>query len=183
MINRLIFLMFLAAPSPDETAVAQLPQRLADALAARDLKAALAPYADATDLVSFWPAKAQETVGIAALREKIAADLRATRELRLRFHGVRVAVAGELAYLSAQWSERAVGHDGRTADFQGGRYTCVARKIKGTWKIVQEHSSLSLPLAQPGPTAPPAQSPTREALPPTTEGVPEQRPPLRPGRR
>ena len=179
MCNALVLFALLAGAKADEGQVARLPQQFADGIAARSGAKAAEPYWDSPELVSIWPDQHGETTGIAAQRAKIAADLASTREIKLAFRNVHVVVAGDIAWGEARWDEHAVADSGKTADFHNGRYSFVARRIKGAWKIVQEHASLPYEKpALPGSPASPAPAP-----PATTEGTPEVHAPIRPGRR
>jgi uncharacterized protein (TIGR02246 family) len=167
MANILVLLSLLANAKADEAAVAKLPQQFADGYAARNGTQAASVFWDSPELVSIWPDKPSETTGIEAQRAKIQKDIASTREIKLTFHHVHVTVAGDIAWGEARWDEHVVSDSGKTADFHDGRYSFVARRIKGAWKIVAEHASL--PYARP-------------ALPATTEGQPEVHAPIRPGR-
>src|SRR5262249_48022369 len=148
----LLLFTFWGTPQADAAAVARLPQQFADGLAARSGAKAAEPYWDSTELVSIWPDQHGETTGIEAQRAKIAADLASTRELKLTFRTGPAAAAGHPAWGEARGEDPAVTDSGKTADFKNGRSSFVPRRIKGTWKIVQEHASL--PYEKPLPKPP-----------------------------
>ena len=169
MHNMLVLLALLANSKADEAAVAKLPQQFADGYAARNGAQAASVFWDSPELVSIWPDKPSESTGIEAQRAKIQKDIASSREIKLTFRNVHVTVAGDVAWGEARWDYHVVADSGKTTDFCDGRYSYVARRIKGAWKIVAEHASL--PYEKP------------QTLPATTEGTPQTHAPIRPGRR
>ncbi len=125
----------------DEARIRQLLDDYADAICARDAKAAHEPYSDA--LVCFDLAPPLVFEGDDALDP---AQMQAWMEtwsgpIENEARDLRIVIGGDVAFAHALRRMKGTKQDGEKVDLWF-RATCGLRKEKGEWKIVHLHNSV-----------------------------------------
>jgi uncharacterized protein (TIGR02246 family) len=133
--------------SPDDVAkIKALEQRLAAAVASRDVDAIMQAYVPDETLFVFDVIPPRQYVGAEAFRKDWGEFLAGlTGPLKYEVTDVAVTTAGDVAYGHSIQRVVATDTKGQPVDLTT-RVTDVYRKLKGKWVIVQEHISVPVDL-------------------------------------
>jgi uncharacterized protein (TIGR02246 family) len=141
-----VALCLMSRPAPGDRdsesdpsrAVVRLLYTIAEGVNAGDAEEVLSAFERTDALVSYMPGG--ETLGFTAFERNLRAELAQEGSVHLSFDQVRALGRGETAFAAAHWSEAPLSH-GSADQSHHGRYTVVARRVRGEWHIVQEHMS------------------------------------------
>jgi uncharacterized protein (TIGR02246 family) len=125
-----------------------LTEAVARAFEANDPDALAAAYA--TDAV-LYPPGAMEQTGRAAIRQGFADLVARYRVADFAMSDMRYETAGDLSVGWGRFTASLAPRGGGAAILWEGRFTSVARRLKGKWLIVSSHASMPQPV---GPVAP-----------------------------
>jgi len=133
--------------SPEDVAkIKALEQRLAAAVASRDVDAIMQAYVPDETLFVFDVIPPRQYVGAKAFRKDWGEFLAGLKgPLKYEVTDVAVTTAGDVAYGHSIQRVVATDTKGQPVDLTT-RVTDVYRKLKGKWVIVQEHISVPVDL-------------------------------------
>lgn len=134
------------ASSDDVAKIKALEQRLAAAVASRDVDAIMQAYVPDETLFVFDVIPPRQYVGAEAFRRDWGEFLAGLNgPLKYEVTDVAVTTAGDMAYGHSIQRVVATDTKGQPVDLTT-RVTDVYRKLKGKWVIVQEHISVPVDL-------------------------------------
>ena len=115
-------------------------RRLADAYAARDLKAVMGCFAEDDDIVLYGTGADEKRVGPSEIRTQVERDWAQTDRIAMVFERVSVAAAGRVAWAAVDGAFN-VTVGGESGELSA-RITFVLEERNGEWSIVHAHFSV-----------------------------------------